>query len=215
MKLYHTQTSPFVRKVMLVAHELGLADRIETVFLRPNALSPDPELSRQNPLSKIPCLVVRDGEDGESGGRELALYDSVVICEYLDAVAGGRLIPAVGAARWEVLRRQALADGVLDAGIQVFYERLHRPAELQWEAWMEGQRHKVHQGLDALEREVREIEEGGGWVPVDLGWLAVAAAIGWLEFREVVEVRAGRPRLTAWYEGFCERPSMVATWPRA
>lgn len=171
MKLYHTQTSPFVRKVMLVAHELGLADRIETVFLRPNALSPDAELSRQNPLSKIPCLVVAEG------GRELALYDSVVICEYLDALAGGRLIPAGGAARWEVLRRQALADGILDAGIQVFYERLHRPAELQWEAWMEGQRKKVHQGLDALEREVGELEEGGGGVPLDLGWLAVAAAI--------------------------------------
>lgn len=205
MKLYHTQTSPFVRKVMLVAHELGLADRIEVAFLRPNALAPDPELSRQNPLSKIPCLVVEDG------GRELALYDSVVICEYLDTLAGGRLIPAGGPARWEVLRRQALADGILDAGIQVFYERLHRPAELQWEAWMDGQRAKVHQGLDALERELEEAAE----VAVDLGWIAVAAAIGWLEFREVVEVRAGRPKVSAWYSSFCERPSMVATWPRA
>lgn len=205
MKLYHTATSPFVRKVMIAAHELGLADRIEIEFLRPNALSPDPTLSRQNPLSKIPCLVVEDG------GRELALYDSVVICEYLDASVGGRLIPGGGVERWEVLRRQALADGILDAGIQVFYERLHRPAELQWEAWMDGQRAKVHQGLDALERELAE----GAEVAVDLGWIAVAAAIGWLEFREVVEVRPGRPKLAAWYAGFCERPSMVATWPKA
>lgn len=205
MKLYHTPTSPFVRKVMITAHELGLAERIEVVFLRPNALSPDPVLSRQNPLSKIPCLVV------DEGGRELALYDSVVICEYLDALVGGRLIPAGGARRWEVLRRQALADGILDAGIQVFYERLHRPAELQWEAWMAGQRAKVHQGLDALERELGETAEGA----VDLGWIAAAAAIGWLEFREVVDVREGRPKLSAWYAAFCERPSMVATWPKA
>jgi glutathione S-transferase len=214
MKLYHTATSPFVRKVMIAAHELGLADRIEIVFLRPNALSPDPVLSRMNPLSKIPCLVVDNG---------LALFDSVVIAEYLDTLGGHRLIPEQGPARWEVLTRQALSDGILDAGIQVFYEKLHRPAELQWEAWMEGQKKKVHQGLDALEQAIRqggEADPANGIVtqpevPVDLGWIAAAAAIGWLEFRDVVEVRSGRPALSAWYAAFCERPSMQATWPRA
>ena len=200
MKLYHTQTSPFVRKVMLVAHELGLVDRIDTIFLRPNALSPDPELSTHNPLSKIPALVTEHG----------TLYDSVVICEYLDTLGGHRLLPTSGVARWEVLTRQALADGILDAGVSIFYERLHRPPELQWESWIEGQKKKVEQGLDALERALTEL---GPDVPLDLGWIAVAAAVGWLEFREVVDVRTSRPALTAWYLAFAARPSMTATWP--
>src|SRR5580765_5387118 len=106
MKLYATNTSAFVRKVLVAAHELGLADRIEPVTLRPSPLKADPELSRKNPLNKIPALVLDDGT---------ALYDSAVICEYLDSLALGsapRLVPASGPARFRVLRLQALADGV-------------------------------------------------------------------------------------------------------
>lgn len=203
MKLYHTPTSPFVRKVMIAAHELGLAGRIETVHLRPSPLMPDPELSRTNPLSKIPALVLDDGE---------VLYDSRVICEYLDTLhEGRRLVPEAGPARWRTLRLQALCDGILDAGILVFYERLQRPGELHWESWIEGQTRKVHQGLDALEREVGALAG-----PVDLAQCAAGAALGWLEFRGAVgDIRAGRPGLTAWYEAFSQRPSMQATWPRA
>src|SRR6185369_16272202 len=126
MILYHTPTSPFVRKVMIAAHELGLADRIETRFLRPVPTKADATLSCANPLNKIPALILDDGS---------ALYDSPVIVEYLDSLHGApRLVPASGPARWRVLRQQALCDGILDAAILVFYERATRPAELHWTA---------------------------------------------------------------------------------
>lgn len=202
MKLYYTPTSPFVRKVHVAAHELGLADRIETELLRPSPMSPSAELSRHNPLSKIPALVLDEGG---------TLYDSGVICEYLETLSDRRLVPAQGPARFEVLRTQALCDGMLDAAILVFYERAHRPAELHWEPWISGQTQKVLQGLDALEA------LAPGWTAeVDLGQIAAGSALGWLDFRGVVgDVWAGRPALKAWYERFSARPSMVATAPRA
>jgi glutathione S-transferase len=183
---------------MVSALELGI--ELETVFLRPSPLNPDPELSVSNPLSKIPALVLDDGT---------ALYDSPVICEYLDGLAGGgRLLPASGSARWRVLRLQALADGIVDAGVMVFYESTLRPEALRWEAWLEGQRAKLRQGLDVLEG------EAASFAGVDLGQISAAAAIGWLEFRGCFgDVRAGRPALTRWYEAFSQRPSMVATIP--
>lgn len=202
MKLYFTPTSPFVRKVLVCAHELGLDGRIETVLLRPSPTQPDPVLSRENPLNKIPALVRDDGR---------ALYDSPVICEYLDALAGGgRLIPRDGDARWDVLRTQALADGVLDAGILVFYERSYRPAELHWAAWLDGQSQKALQGLDALDALCADFGESP-----DLGQIAVACALGWLLFRAPFgDVLATRPALSAWFARFNARPSMTATAPR-
>ncbi len=203
MKLYYTPTSPFVRKVLVTAHELGLADRIETTLLRPSPTQTDPTLSRENPLSKIPALVLDDGT---------ALYDSVVICEYLDHVAGGgRLLPPPSTARWDALRTQALADGILDASILVFYERLHRPQELHWSSWLEGQTQKALQGLDALDRQAPRFTDAP-----DLGQVAAACAIGWLEFRAPFgDLRAGREALFAWYDRFAARPSMKATAPHA
>lgn len=203
MKLYHTPTSPFVRKVMVTAHELGLAGRIETVFLRPTPVKTDPELSKQNPLSKIPALVLDDGS---------SLYDSGVICEYLQTLASGvTIIPPSGADRFRVLRQHALCNGVLDASVLVFYERQHRPKELQWEPWISGQIEKATQGLDALEHEAKHF----GGHP-DLGQIAAAVAIGWLEFRNVLgDLRKGRPALFVWYDRFAERPSMKATVPHA
>src|SRR5262245_14258742 len=125
MRLYHTASSPFVRKVMIAAHELGLADRIETVYLRPSPLQADATLSRANPLNKIPALELEGGE---------VLYDSAVICEYFDTLVpeGQRLVPAAGIERFRTLRVQALCDGILEAGVAVFYERIHRPAEMQF-----------------------------------------------------------------------------------
>ena len=201
MKLYQTPTSPFVRKVLVTAHELGLADRIENVLLRPVPTKPDAELSRANPLSKIPALVLDDGS---------ALYDSRVICEYLDALGGApRLVPASGPERWRVLRVQALCDGVLDAGVLVFYERSGRPEDKHWAPWLEGQTAKAQQGLDALEREVDRFGES-----VDLAQISAGCAIGWLELRGAVgEVRAGRPKLSSWYDAFRTRASMKATEP--
>jgi glutathione S-transferase len=213
MKLYFTPTSPYVRKVLVAARELGLADRIETILLRPTPTKVDPELSRVNPLSKIPALVLDDGT---------ALFDSAVICEYLDELATSgaesdarraRLVPPSGAARFRVLRRQALADGALEAAVLVFYERSQRPEALHWMPWIEGQTQKALQGLDALDREARDFDETG--VP-DLGQIAAAVTLGWLEFRGVIpNVREGRPALAAWYERFASRPSMRATAPAA
>lgn len=208
MKLYYTPTSPFVRKVLVAAHELGVANRLETVFLRPSPTKVDPELSKANPLSKIPALVLDDGT---------TLFDSHVICEYLETVVAPahapdapRLVPASGPERFRVLRTEALCDGILEAGIVVFYELNQRPKELHWEPWLEGHRQKAAQGLDLLEREVANF----GDAP-DLGQLCAAITLGWLEFRNPVgDVRANRPRLTAWYERFLQRPSMQATLPK-
>ena len=199
MLLFHTPTSPFVRKVMVLAHETGV--QLETTFLRPTPIMADATLSKENPLSKIPVLVTPHG----------ALYDSPVICEYLDGVHGGRrLIPDQGPARYRVLRLQALCDGILDAAIVVFYERLHRPKELQWQPWLEGHTQKVLQGLDALEHAVLAFGED-----VDLGHICVGVTIGWLEFRDVVgDIRPKRPNLFRWYDVFRERPSMKATEPK-
>ncbi len=107
LKLYHTPTSPYVRKVVVAAHEIGLADRIETTFLRPTPVKADPTLSKDNPLSKIPALVLEDGS---------SIYDSGVICEYLQSIAAAdapKLVPAAGPERFRVLRTQALCNGIL------------------------------------------------------------------------------------------------------
>ncbi len=208
MKLYVTHTSPFVRKVLVCAHELGLADRIEQVLLRPSPLEPNAELSRANPLNKIPALVLADGS---------GLYDSRVICEYLDGLGSARVMPT-GPARLGVLRRQALADGILDAAILVFYERQQRPVHLHWDAWLQGQTTKAKQGLDALESEAHELTLaldhcGEGALTLDL--VSVGVTLGWLDFRGAVgDFREGRPALDKLAERLFVRPSMMATAPR-
>ena len=204
MRLYYTPTSPFVRKVLVAAHELGLAGGIDTVTLRPTPTKASPELSSVNPLSKIPAMVTEDGT---------TLFDSRVICEYLDTLhTGQKLVPESGPRRFQILRTQALADGVLDAGILVFYERSHRPENLHWDSWLDGQAEKARRGVDALAREVRSL--GNGDDSVDLAQIAVACTLGWLELRKPLgEIRPGREELFAWYERFRVRPSMKRTEP--
>jgi glutathione S-transferase len=204
VKLYHTPTSPFVRKVMVTAHELGLEGRIETTFLRPSPLKADAALSHENPLSKIPVLVTP--EHGP-------LFDSAVICEYLDQLAGGGKIIPAGPARFPVLRTHALCDGIVEAGVLVFYEKQNRPAEMQFEPWVSGQREKANQGLDALAKVAADWADDA----VDLGRIAAGCVIGWLEFRNVLgDLRTPtRAPLFAWYDRFAKRSSMVATAPHA
>jgi len=186
---------------MVLAHECGLASRLETLTLRPSPIQVNPDLSMQNPLSKIPVLVTDEG---------LSLYDSPVICEYLDSLHRNRkMVPEAGGERWKTLRTQALCDGLLEAAIQVFYEKLHRPRELQWQEWLRGQSEKAQQGLDQLEAECSEFSQG-----VDLGQIAAAVTLGWLEFRDVFgDIRSARPQLFDWYESFRQRPSMKSTEP--
>ncbi|MBL8717635.1 MAG: glutathione S-transferase N-terminal domain-containing protein [Myxococcales bacterium] len=200
MKLYYTPTSPFVRKVLVVAHELGLAGKIEQVLLRPTPLKADPELSRINPLNKIPALVLDDGS---------VLYDSSVIVEYLATLGweGTRVLPASGPERLRARRLEALADGVLEAAILVFYERHNRPEALWFQPWLDGQSEKARQGLDALEAEAASLGD-------DLGAICAAVTFAWLEFRKPLgDIREGRPNLTAFYERFAARPAMLATVP--
>ncbi|MGE5545895.1 MAG: glutathione S-transferase family protein [Solirubrobacterales bacterium] len=199
MKLRYSTSSPFVRKVLLVAHETGLADRVEPVTT--NAWAPDTDLVRDNPLSKVPALTTDGGE---------TLYDSPVICEYLDSLHDGRrLFPAAGGERWTQLRLQALADGILDAAVQIRIETAIRPEGVRWPGWIDRQVAAIRRACDALEQEC------AGWGETFLiGQITTAAALGYLDFRGAVgEWRTGRPNLAAWYDRALARPSMQATQP--
>jgi glutathione S-transferase len=203
VKLYSSLASPFARKVRVCARELGLAARLEEINTAVLPQQPNRELMKVNPLIKLPALVADDG---------LVLFDSPVICEYLDALAGGgRLFPSGGAARWSALRLQALADGILDAAILCRYETVMRPQELRWSDWIDGQKTKWHEGLDFLEREAASLHGDP-----TIGSITAACALGWLDFRwGEDDWRQGRPGLAAWYERFAARASMQDTLPRA
>ena len=203
MKLYHSPASPFVRKALVAAHETGLAERIEIVTVALTPVASNAELDEENPLGKIPALILEDGT---------ALFDSPVICEYLDTRHDGpRLFPAGGPERWTALRRQALADGLLDAAILCRYETFLRPAERQWTDWVDGQRAKFRRALDALEGEADSFGDA-----VDIGTIAAGCAADYLDFRSLDDGwRDTRPRLAGWLDGFVERPSMQATRPAA
>lgn len=197
MKLHYSPTSPFVRKVMVAAHEKGLADRLE--LTSPDTMTTG-ELRADNPLEKVPCLV-------DDNGR--ALYDSHVIVDYLDAIgAGPALTPAEPNARVAVLLRHALADGLMDAAVAGVGE-MRRPEALQWSDNLERQKGKVSRALDALEAEAAQMGDA-----LDLGTLSVGCALGYVDFRYgAMKWREGRPKLAAWYEAFSKRPSMVKTAP--
>lgn len=197
MKLHWSPRSPFVRKVMVAAHELGLADRIRTERTVAAMLNPARALMPENPLAKIPTLVLEDGT---------VLYDSQVICEYLDHLAGGgRLIPAAGPARWQELRRHALADGFLDLLILWRNER-DRPQPLP--ELVAAFTLKTDAVLAALEAETGQIARGA----VGLAQITAAIAGAYMDFRFAgLRWRERCPRFSAWQLGFAERPSMRAT----
>lgn len=208
MKLRYSPTSPFVRKVMVVAHETGLEPRIERI---PTAVAPtkrNDEVARENPLVKIPALTTDDG---------LAIYDSCVICEYLDTLHNGnKLFPASGKARWLALRQQALGDGLLDAAILGRYESL-RPREFQWPEWIDAQLRKVRGALSALEMECEAGDLAGvpdGGAPT-IGQITIGCSLGYLDFRYASEAwRERHKRLSAWYEDFAKRGAMQLTVPK-
>lgn len=196
MKLHYSPTSPYVRKVMACAIARGIEGQVEQVETNPHA-SPAGLLA-DNPLSKVPCLVTDDG---------LALFDSPVICEYLDSVGDERpLVPAAGAARWRALRQQALGDGIMDAAVGVRMEQ-GRPQEAARDAAMARNRMVVERALDLLESDV-PIQH------VDIGTLTLACALGYLDLRFAADAwRTGRPRLAAWYEEMAARPELTRTAP--
>jgi len=201
MKLWYAPASPFARKVRVVALELGLADRIELVETAVSPANPNAALARENPLIKVPTLRTDDG---------MVLYDSRVICEYLDTHGGGnRLFPGAGPERFRALTRQALGDGLMDAGILRRYELAMRPEALRWDAWLAGQQVKVDHALAAAEADCASW--GGSF---DIGHITLGCALGWLDFRfPDAGWRARCPALAAWFARIGERPSMMQTKP--
>jgi len=201
MQLWFNVGSPFARKVRILVREKGMEGLVSEV---PAVISPvevNQALARLNPLVKIPALVLDDDE---------VLYDSRVICEYLDGLhAGSKVLPASGARRFDVLRIQALADGLLDAAVLCRYEIAVRPQALHWDAWMSGQRHKISAALQALECQVESWHD-----EFDLGKITVACALGYLDFRfDDWAWRDMHPQLNAWFANVSQRASVAATKP--
>jgi len=202
MKLFYSATSPFVRKCLVSAHELGLRERLELMPAAAHPVNRDRALVAYNPLGKIPTLITDDGT---------VLYDSRVVCEYLNFQGGGHLFPTQGAARWTSLVDQALADGMMEAAVLMRYETTARPESLRWNDWIAGQLDKVTCGLADLERRANGILER-----VDAGTIALGCALGYLDFRFAsLAWREKCPKTAAWFEPFEKRDSMTATRPPA
>jgi glutathione S-transferase len=203
MRLYHSATSPFVRKVMILLHECGLVDRVELISARGTPMDPGTMPVDHNPLGKVPVLETVEG----------VLFDSRVICRYLDDLAQAGAYPR-GADVWQTLTLEALADGVMDAAVLTVYETRLRPEEMRFAPWTDAQVTKITRALDALETD---------WIPhltaardgcANMGAIAAGAALGYLDFRlGHLDWRAGHPQLAAWEAAFAKRPSMVATVP--
>jgi glutathione S-transferase len=199
MKLHWSPRSPFVRKVMIVAHERGLVDRLNCVRTVAAMTTPHAELMRDNPLSKIPTLVLDDGS---------ALYDSPVICEYLDALEGEpQLFPIAGKPRLVALRRQALGDGFLDLLVHARNERLReQPSEIH----LRNATVRSAAVLASLEREADALAASA----FDIGHIAIGCALSYLDFRFAdQDWRQGHARLAIWHAVFAARPSVQATRP--
>ena len=200
MKMRYSKTSPFARKALVTAHEIGLAERIELVATNPWAA--DTDLQRDNPLIQVPALTLEGGE---------VLYDSVVIAGYLDELAGAGLFAAGGIDRWRALRRVALADGICNAAALVRVESTLRPEPYRWPDWIARQRNKVAAALKAFEAEADAFAGR-----VDIVQIALGCALGYLDLRlPDPDWRGGHPKLAGWYEEFGARPSMQATRPDA
>lgn len=199
MKLHYAPFSPYARKVRAVAIEVGLGDRIELISTSPREAGE--AYGRVNPLQRIPALVLEDGS---------VLFDSPVICEYLDWLNPGRkLFPAPGPDRWRALRLQALGDGIMDSSVPRRQESL-RPAAQQSPEQLQSYIRQVRQALDALEGMTGEMGD------ITIGTLAVACALGYLDARFAEDDwRKGRKRLADWEKSIAQRPSLTQTVPKA
>jgi glutathione S-transferase len=198
LKLHWSPKSPYVRKVMICAHELGVVDRLELVRSVAAMLKPNVRLMEDNPLSKIPTLVLDDG---------FALFDSVVICEYLDDLAQGNLFPKQGADKWQALRWHALGDGLLDA---LILWRNEREREVPLRTLMEAFELKARAALKVLDDEAQALAE----TDLSIGHVTIGCALGYLDYRfDTLGWRAIAPRLAEWQADIARRPSFQSTEP--
>jgi len=200
MKLRYSATSPYVRKVIVTLIETGLDGNVERIPT--NVWDPNTDIGNDNPLGKVPTLITDDG---------MVLYDSPVICEYLDGLHDGhKLFPASSPARLKALKLQALGDGMTDAGILRLLEG-RRPQEFQWDKWAARQAAVVGRAMDDLDGEADAMAKG----PVTIGHVAVGCSLGWLDFRfPDLGWRKQRPALADWFDDFSERKSMAASAPK-
>lgn len=202
-KLYYAPTSAYVRKVMITAHCLGIVEQIEKLDSAAHPIQRDERIANFNPLAKVPALQTPDG---------LSLYDSRVICEYLNAYAGGSLFPSSGDERWKSLARQSLGDGLLDAALLARYELTARPEDKQWSSWIDAQLIKVRAALNEIETQAAH------WSPLpdDIGLIAIGCGLGYLDFRFAdLDWRTNYPATAAWFDQFNQHPAMLATRPVA
>jgi len=201
MKLIYAPASPFARKARILIKELQLEDSVH--LQDAGAVTPvsnNAALNLINPLGMLPALELDNGE---------SLYDSPVICEYLNQIANGPFFPGDSNRRFQALGLQALGDGILDISVAVRYETAMRPEELHWQTWIDHQNEKVERGLDTLETRCDEFESS----PL-IGEVTVACVLGYRDFRYADrDWRGGRPKLSAWYDQIALRESIAATVP--
>ncbi|TGX52477.1 glutathione S-transferase family protein [Sphingomonas gei] len=197
MTLLYQTHSPFARKALVFAHEVGLADQLNVVHHETSPTVRNDVVFTENPLGKVPVLL-RQG---------LApIFDSDVICAYLDTLHEREpLIPAASERRWQALQVQAVAQGIAEAGIAVRWETVRRPETLRYPALAEGYEAKLVASYDWLEV---SLDTGAD---LHVGHIGLATALAWLQFRDLPSFRSGRPRLSEWFDAFAQRPSMLAT----
>lgn len=203
MKLRYSPTSPYVRKVSITAIETGLADRIERVSTDP--WSAETDLGQANPIGKVPCLITDAGD---------AVYDSPVICEYLDSQhTGTKVIPEAGDARFKALTLAAAGDGMLDAGVLLLIETVRRPGELKWDWWAERQQTVINRCMDVADAAADGMATTDG--PITIAEIAIGAGLGWIDLRfPDMGWRSDRPALADWFDRISDRPSFEQTVPQ-
>ena len=199
MKLVSAAASPFVRKVHVVLHETGQTGDVEIVPVKTSPLSTSAEVRAANPIGKIPALIRSDGP---------ALYDSRVICQYLNERVDAHLYP--DSRKWEVMTLEATADGIMDAAVLISYENRLRPSDLIFKDWTDAQWAKVTSAVSAVNDRWMSHLNG----PLDIGQIAMGCALGYLDFRHDARGwRKGNDALDDWFAAFSRRDSMIATAP--
>ena len=199
MKLIYSAASPFVRKVNVMIHEVGLREQVTLSSVQTTALNTSPDARAANPLGKIPALILNDGR---------TLIDSRVICRFLNDLSGANLYPSDQL--WEVLTLEALADGIMESGVSMVYEARLRPEAQQSADWVAAQWDKISHALKALEARGFTALDGD----LNMGQLALSCALGYLDFRfNNRDWRSEKPELSKWYAVISSRASMVATQP--
>ncbi|NVN88887.1 MAG: glutathione S-transferase family protein [Rhodopseudomonas sp.] len=200
MKLSFSPSSPFARKVRIVAIELGLIDRIELVAAKVVPGEPNDEYSKINPLKRLPALILDSGE---------VIVDSYVIVEYLDELAGGKLIPASGASRWRAKSDHSMLQGMLDSMLLCRYEKMVRPQPLQWQAWYDDHWARAWNGMARFERNADTLSG-----PLDIAQIALVCVLGYADFRfPDCGWRKAYPKLDAFHEKMLQRPSVKVSVP--